>query len=340
MADGFLGNSILMPLLANAGNPIRAGRVSSASPVHHFNVPPERAGTRLDQFLCVQLPEHSRSQLQEWTRGGSVLVDGAVPSKPGVKLRGGESVRVEPPAPQPSTAQPEDLPLTVLYEDADLIVIDKAAGMVVHPAVGNWTGTLVNALLHHCEDLSIEGGEERPGIVHRLDKETSGCLVVAKNDQAHRALSSQFAGREVRKIYLAVALGRFRELKGSVQVPIGRHPVHRQKMAVVPEGKGREARTDWRVLAELERHGQALSVVQCRLFTGRTHQIRVHLAHAGHGLIGDAVYGRKLYAKRHMLHAWQIGFTHPGNGRRMQFTSSVPDDFLELGVEATEPLEQ
>lgn len=270
---------------------------------------------------------------------GAVFVDGRVPSKAGMKLKGGEAVRIEePPEPQ-LDAVAEDIPLEVLYEDADLLVINKAAGMVVHPAVGNWTGTVVNALLHHCEDLSGEGGEERPGIVHRLDKETSGCLVVAKNDLAHRGLSAQFAGREIRKIYLAVALGRFKNPKGSVLVPIGRHPVHRQKMAVVPEGKGREARTDWRVLGELDVRDQRLTVVQCRLFTGRTHQIRVHLAHLGHGLIGDPVYGRKLFVERHMLHAWQLGFAHPRDGRPMLFTSPVPGDFRELGVKIEAPID-
>ncbi len=328
-----------MPLLANARSQNKGGRVSSASPLHTFSVPPEQVGGRLDQFLCTVFPERSRSQLQEWVRLGAVFVDGAVPSKPGLKLKGGENIRIEVPAPQPQDAQPEDLPLDVLHEDADLLVLNKAAGMVVHPAVGNWSGTVVNALLHHCEDLSVEGGEERPGIVHRLDKETSGCLVVAKNDLAHRALSAQFAGREVRKIYLAVALGRFRQSTGSVQVPIGRHPVHRQKMAVLPVGKGREARTDWQVLGELDVRSQSLSIVQCRLFTGRTHQIRVHLAHEGHGLLGDAVYGRKLFAQRHMLHAWQLGFTHPKTGLWMQFTSPVPDDFVELGVNFSAPLE-
>jgi len=313
--------------------------VSSQSPVHQFIIPPEFSGGRLDQFLCSVFPERSRSQLQEWVRVGAVLVDGVVPAKAGLKVRGGAALRIEePPIPQ-QDAIAEDLPLEVLYEDADLLVINKAPGMVVHPAVGHWTGTVVNALLHHCEDLSVEGGEERPGIVHRLDKETSGCLVVAKNDVSHRGLSAQFAGREVRKIYLAVALGRFKAGKGSVQVPIGRHPVHRQKMAVVPAGKGREARTDWQVLGELDVRDQRLTVVQCRLFTGRTHQIRVHLAHEGHGLLGDAVYGRKLFVERHMLHAWQLGFAHPRTAAPMLFTSPVPADFRELGVKVETPKE-
>jgi 23S rRNA pseudouridine1911/1915/1917 synthase len=236
-------------------------------------------------------------------------------------------------------AQAEDLPLEILYEDAELLVINKAAGMVVHPAVGNWSGTVVNALLHHCEDLSEEGGDERPGIVHRLDKETSGCLVVAKTDAAHRALSQQFAGREVRKIYLALALGVFRQSSGTVDAPIGRHPVHRQKMAVLPPGKGRESRTDWRVLGELDFGAQRVTMVQCRLHSGRTHQIRVHLAHLGHGLLGDATYGRRAGAERQMLHAWQLGFFHPRTREWLVFTSPLPADFQSAGVRLEFPVE-
>ncbi len=313
------------------------GSMSSIGTVHQASVPIGHAGGRLDQFLCLLLPSHSRSQLQEWVRVGAVLVNGVVPSKPGMKLHGGELLVITEPAHEPLAAQPEALPLEVLYEDSDLLVLNKAAGMVVHPAVGNWSGTVVNALLHHCEDLSGEGGEERPGIVHRLDKETSGCLVVAKNDGAHRSLSAQFAGREVLKIYLALALGRFKDAKGSVQAPIGRHPVHRQKMAVVAEARGRSARTDWEVLGELEVKGAALSIVQCRLFTGRTHQIRVHMAHLGHGLLGDSVYGRKLFVERQMLHAWQLGFSHPATGIWMQFTSPLPEDIEALGVSLEAP---
>ncbi len=270
-------------------------------------------------------------------RSGAVLLNGEPAPKAGLRLKGGEELVVREPEPVRYDARPEDLPLEMLFEDADLLVVNKAPGMVVHPAVGNWSGTLVNALLHHCEDLSGEGGEDRPGIVHRLDKETSGCLVVAKSDQVHRDLSAQFAGREVRKIYLALALGRFAQKQGSVQEAIGRHPVHRQKMAVLPAGRGREARTDWRVLGEMEVGGALVSVVECRLFTGRTHQIRVHLAHLGHGLLGDALYGRRAGMDRQMLHAWQLGFTHPRRREWMQFCSPVPGDFRALGVEVGEP---
>ncbi|MEY2598742.1 MAG: hypothetical protein RLZZ142_1001 [Verrucomicrobiota bacterium] len=293
---------------------------------------------RLDQFLCEHFPERSRSQLQDWVRKGCVWVNDGVASKPGERLKGGAVVRVREPAPEPMVAAAEDLPLEILFEDSDLLVLNKAAGMVVHPAVGNWSGTVVNALLHHCEDLSETGGQERPGIVHRLDKETSGCLVVGKTDFAHRSLSAQFADRSVCKVYLALALGGFRGREGTVDAPIGRHPVLRQKMAVQPPGKGREARTDWRVIGELVFEGQQVSVVQCRLHSGRTHQIRVHLAHLGHGLLGDAVYGRRLGLDRQMLHAWHLGFTHPRSGAWMEFTSPVPDEFKALGVRCERPL--
>lgn len=307
-------------------------RVASETQIHQFETPEGEERVRLDQFLCGVFPDHSRSQLQEWIRKGCVSVGGKEVSKPGERVRSGVQVTVREPQREPLAAQAEDLPLEILYEDPELLVINKAAGMVVHPAVGNWSGTVVNALLHHCEDLSEEGGEERPGIVHRLDKETSGCLVVAKTDSAHRALSQQFAGREVRKIYLALALGVFRQSSGTVDAPIGRHPVHRQKMAVLPPGKGRESRTDWRVLGELDFRDQRVTMVQCRLHSGRTHQIRVHLAHLGHGLLGDATYGRRAGAERQMLHAWQLGFFHPRTREWLVFTSPLPADFRSAGV--------
>jgi 23S rRNA pseudouridine1911/1915/1917 synthase len=305
--------------------------VSSELPVRQCEVPRGGDRPRLDQFLCGLFPEKSRSQLQDWIRRGCVRVDGLVPSKPGERLRGGERIEVNEPPPVPLTAEAEDLPLQMLFEDEHLLVLNKAAGMVVHPAAGNWSGTVVNALLHHCEDLSVHGGQERPGIVHRLDKETSGCLVVAKSDVVHRHLSGQFADRKVRKLYLAIAMGSFRKLEGTIEAPIGRHPVHRQKMAVLPEGHGREARTDWRVLAEWDLKGSTVSLVECRLHSGRTHQIRVHLAHLGHGLLGDSVYGRKADAPRQMLHAWQLGFTHPVTEQWLEFTSALPADFQLAG---------
>ena len=201
--------------------------------------------------------------------------------------------------------------------------------MVVHPAAGNREHTLVNALLHHCKTLSGIGGEQRPGIVHRLDKDTSGCLVVAKNDIAHQGLSRQFAGRSVSKIYLALASGIFKSKKGVIETCIGRHPVHRKKMAVVQSGRGRTAKTEYRVLQE----PGLFSLVECTLHTGRTHQIRVHLKHLGHPLMGDALYGSKPSTNfpRQMLHAWKLGFTHPRTEEWMEFQSPLPEDFRKLG---------
>lgn len=254
--------------------------------------------------------------------------------KPGARLRAGDTVTYREPAPvQTESAAPEEIPLQILHEDADLIVIDKPAGMVVHPAAGNWHGTLVNALLHHCGELSVIGGEHRPGIVHRLDRETSGCLVVAKNDAAHQSLAKQFAGRSVRKIYLALAAGKFRQQSGTIEAAIGRHPVERKKMAVITkEGRARAARTSWRVRQEIAVPGGIGTVVECTLHTGRTHQIRVHLKHLGHPLLGDAVYGRRAGFPRQMLHAWQLGFTHPRTGKEMTFRAPIPEDFRAAGI--------
>ncbi len=285
------------------------------------------AAMRLDLFLAEQVPELSRSRLQALIKDGHVLLNDAT-TKPNTKLRTGDRISVREPAATPSGNAPEDIPLDILHEDDDLIVINKAPGLVVHPAAGHASGTLVNALLHHCTALSGIGGVERPGIVHRLDKETSGCLVAAKNDAAHQSLAKQFAGRDVEKIYLALATGRFTRKNGIVETQIGRHPVHRQKMAVVAPDKGREARTSWRVLAELP----CGSLVECTLHTGRTHQIRVHLKHLGHPLLGDEVYGKRGDFSRQMLHAWKLGFTHPRTGERMHFCAPIPEDFREAGV--------
>ena len=213
----------------------------------------------------------------------------------------------------------------MLFEDDDIAVIDKPAGIAVHPGAGNRRGTLVNALLHHCPTLSGIGGEQRPGIVHRLDKETSGCIVIAKNDFAHQKLSQQFAGRKVLKIYRALVSGHLKAKSGLIETPIGRHPVHRKKMAVVPATRGRPAKTSYRVLREFE----DASLVECTLHTGRTHQIRVHLKHIGHPLLGDKVYAPKTAGAfpRQMLHAWKLGFFHPRTGRWMEFEAREPEDF-------------
>ncbi len=283
---------------------------------------------RLDHFMAETVPRLSRSRLQALIKDGHILLDGA-PTRASHKLRAGETITFdEPPVIPANATEAEDIALDVLYEDGDVIVINKPPGLVVHPAVGNMTGTIVNALLHHCDELSGIGGVERPGIVHRLDKETSGCLVAAKNDVAHQALTEQFAGREVTKIYLAIAAGKFPRREGIVDAPIGRHRVHRQKMAVVREGEGREARTGWRVLAEVP----AGTLVECTLYTGRTHQIRVHLKHLGHPLLGDNVYGKPAGFARQMLHAWKLGFSHPRTGNRIDCVAPIPEDFRAAGV--------
>jgi 23S rRNA pseudouridine1911/1915/1917 synthase len=297
-----------------------------------FLIGPEAAGERLDRFLAAAAPEMSRSRLQSLIVEGHVTRNGAV-SKASAKLRVGDRIVVEEPPARPTESLPEAIALSILYEDADLIVIDKPAGMVVHPAAGNWQGTLVNALLHHCRDLSGIGGERRPGIVHRLDKDTSGCLVVAKNDFTHERLAAQFAGRDVTKIYLALTAGKFARLSGTIDAAIARHPVQRKKMTVVTGERGRASRTSWRVLREI---GTA-TLVECTLHTGRTHQIRVHLKHLGHPLLGDVVYGKRAGFPRQMLHAWKLGFTHPRSGMALSFVSPIPPDFVEAGVPPTLP---
>ena len=303
--------------------PFPSGSISLQMP--EYPVPPEAAGLRLDHFLAARLSHLSRSRLQTLIKEGHIRIEGN-PAKPGEKLRPGQIVTVHEPEAAPVTGtDAEAIPLHILYEDDDLLVLNKAAGMVVHPAAGNPTGTLVNALLHHCTSLSGIGGEQRPGIVHRLDKETSGCLVIAKNDLAHQGLSRQFAGRTIHKVYLALACGHFAKKSGVIEAEIARHPIHRKKMAVVKGGKGRASTTDYKVVRELP----GASLVECTLHTGRTHQIRVHLKHLGHPLLGDELYGRRAGHPRQMLHAWKLGFSHPRSGQWMEFEAPIPQDFLE-----------
>ncbi|HEY1769553.1 MAG TPA: RluA family pseudouridine synthase [Chthoniobacterales bacterium] len=284
------------------------------------------AGSRLDRFLAAALPQFSRVRLQNLIREGAVTLQGKS-ARPREIVRAGDIVRLIEPAAETIEARAENIPLQILFEDEDLLVIDKPAGLVVHPGAGNQTHTLVNALLHHCATLSGIGGKLRPGIVHRLDKETSGVMVVAKNDAAHQALSRQFADREVTKIYLALVVGTLRRARGSLDLAIARHPVERKKMAIDRE-RGRSARTDYRVL----RAGANASLLECTLHSGRTHQIRVHLHHLGHPVLGDSLYSRaqKMPAPRQMLHAWKLGFTHPRSGERMLFEAPAPADFQEM----------
>ena len=288
----------------------------------------DQLGTRLDQYLAAQLPELSRARIQTLIKDGEITVNGKA-TKAKTPVERNMRIEVSIPEPEPAEAQPQDIPLSVLYEDKHVIVIDKESGMVVHPAAGNPDGTLVNAVLFHCGDLSGIGGVERPGIVHRLDKDTSGCIVVAKNDQAHLSLTTQFAERDTGKIYLAVVQGCPNEPKGTVFTNIGRHPVNRLKMAVVNPGSGKPAITDWEVL-----HYDAAtdsSLVMCTLHTGRTHQIRVHMLHLGHPLIGDPIYAhpqrQKARPGRLMLHAWRLAFNHPADGRRIAIQSPIPAEY-------------
>ena len=281
------------------------------------------AQLRLDRFLAKQLPDYSRSRLQQLIRTGFVLLNGAT-TRPRQLVRSGDKVELTEPPLEKIESQAEPIPLEILFEDDDLIVINKPAGLVVHPGAGHRQHTLVNALLSHCTTLSGIGGKERPGIVHRLDKETSGCLVVAKNDEAHRELSRQFAERVVEKTYLALVAGKLRKRSGIIEEKIGRHPVHRQRMSV-SSSRGRPAKTEYRVV----RSGNQASLVECRLHSGRTHQVRVHLHHLGHPVLGDKVYATRAAKDfpRQMLHAWKLGFRHPGTGDWKSLEASLPDDF-------------
>lgn len=286
---------------------------------------------RLDAFLASRLDALSRARIQALIREQFILVN-AAPAKPRDAVKPGDRITIVLPEAVPAEAAPEDIPLHVLYEDEHLVVIDKAHGMVVHPAPGNPGGTLVNALLHYCKgQLSGIGGVERPGIVHRLDKDTSGCIVVAKTDVAHQSLVSQFAAREtMEKIYLAVTQGVPSPAEGTVFTHIARHPVNRQKMAVCNPPGGKPAITDYRVMGCDAATGTAL--VRCHLHTGRTHQIRVHMHHLGAPIFGDPIYGRPparagIPVVRLMLHAWRLSFHHPADGRVMRFEAEVPDVF-------------
>ncbi len=285
----------------------------------------KEAGARLDRFLAIRLSRFSRARLQTLIRDGFVRLNGQA-TRPRAIVHPGDNIEVVEPPTEKIEAEAEKIPLQILFEDDDLLVLDKPPGMVVHPGAGNPRHTLVNALLAHCGHLSTIGGKERPGIVHRLDKETSGCLVVAKNDAAHRSLSRQFADRTVEKVYLALVAGTLRRSSGTIAEEIWRHPVKRQRMSVAP-ARGRTARTDYRVV----RAANGISLVECVLHSGRTHQIRVHLQHLGHPVLGDKIYGGK-HARafpRQMLHAWKLGFHHPRDSRWLLCEAPWPEDFLQ-----------
>jgi len=300
-----------------------------------------RAPERLDRFLAEALPELSRAQLKKLIDEGQVKVADA-PVKAGLKLKGGEAISIILPELRETEALPEAIPLTILYEDSDLVVIDKPAGMVVHPAPGHDQGTLVNALLHHCVDLSGIGGELRPGIVHRLDKDTSGVMVASKNDRSHQGLAEQFKIHSITRRYLALVHGQVQNTTGTVDRAIGRHPVDRKRMSGQAR-RGRRAVTHWRVLRryDLDR----LSLVELTLETGRTHQIRVHFSEMNLPIVGDPVYGNSKRAnaigdqvlrgmlqrlKRQALHAVTLGFRHPVTGAALEFSSPLPPDLAEI----------
>ena len=279
---------------------------------------------RLDRWLATQWPQLSRARWQKALAAGLVKLNGTT-ARASDSVAPGDCVEAVPPPPAapPVQAAAEDIPLDILHEDDDLLCLNKPPGLVVHPAAGHWQGTLVNAILHHCGLVSSGGHALRPGIVHRLDKDTSGCILVAKNDAAHAALARQFAERTAKKTYLAVVRGRPRASAGAVHGAIARHPVHRQRMAVSRRPGAREAETAWRVL---ESAGN-LSLLECRPKTGRTHQIRVHLKHLGHPIAGDRVYGGGADFARQLLHAWKIAVIHPTTGLPLELTAPVPADF-------------
>ncbi len=300
----------------------------------------EDVGKRVDVF-AAQSGELTRSAIGKLLESGAVTVN-ATPIAKNYRIRRGDVVEITLPTPAPCEAIPQNIPLDVVYEDDDLIVINKPVGMVVHPAAGNPDGTLVNALLYHCgASLSGVGGVIRPGIVHRIDKDTSGLLVVAKNDDAHLALSAQLKGHHIRRVYYAITIGNFKEDSGTVDAPIGRHPVDRKRMAVIRNSdlKARDAVTHWQVLSRGEANGQSFTLLRCELETGRTHQIRVHMASIGHPLLGDPIYGgsstkfeahHKALIHGQALHAKELTFVHPRTQEEVRFTSPLPDEMARV----------
>lgn len=305
--------------------------VRMSGPIEEYVFAPKAPGLRLDLCIAGQGLEISRSQAQKLIEDGLVEVSG-VARKANYRIRPGETVRMLVPAPGPVKAAAQDIPVAILYEDEYIVVVDKPAGMVVHPASGNLDGTLVNALLHHCGKLSSVGGDMRPGVVHRIDKDTSGVIVLAKDDRAHMKLADAFKAHVLQREYIAVGTGVFRDPEGTVTVAIGRHVTERKKMSPVTF-KGRSAITHYKVLEQFDE----AAYIALRLKTGRTHQIRVHMAHIGHALAGDRVYGgsavmkvRGMKVHRQMLHARLLGIDHPVTGEYMEFTSAPPEDMTRL----------
>ena len=314
-------------------HPDNAGDLNAANRVEDIIVEKSAPDQRLDQYLRARFPAVSRGALKRLIEEGHIRVDGKM-VKATHSPRAGEQIRVHWPEPKSAEAQPEEMALEILFEDDSLLVLNKPAGLVVHPSAGHDEHTLVNALLHHCRgSLSGIGGVARPGIVHRLDKETSGCLVVAKNDETHLALSKQFSDRSVEKVYNAIVCGEMMRDGGEIRAAIARHPSHRKRMTVRDDDSGRAAHTEWRVLKKLS----GATFVEAHIFTGRTHQIRVHFQFLGHPLAGDKTYGARQNSRlaeatgydapRVMLHALKLSFQHPRTEKNMHFQAPLPDDF-------------
>lgn len=294
--------------------------------IYHFADQPSQ---RLDRFLVACLPDYSRTRLQALIKDGYVLVDGQVARKAGQWLEAPAEVRVTLPANQPSQLLPEDIPLNVIFENQHLMVIDKPAGMVVHPAAGHFSGTLVHAALGHAPEMEGVGGEQRPGVVHRLDKDTSGLILLAKDDKTHRWLQDQFRQRKVQKYYLALVDGQPPTSSGRIEAAIGRDSRHRKQMAILPEGKGRQATSEYRTLESLGEH----TLLEVKPITGRTHQIRLHLAFIGCPVAGDRLYGRRnssLPIDRHFLHAHRLSITLPGDTQPHNFEAPLPGDLVAV----------
>ena len=309
------------------------GQPSAESERRTLTISASQAGERLDRVLAAAWPDLSRSRLKQLIEQGAVTAGAKALDDASAKLKAGTDLTLLIPLAIPAEPEGQAIPLTIVYEDAQVIVIDKQAGLVVHPAAGNRDGTLVNALIAHCgESLRGIGGELRPGIVHRIDKDTTGLMVAAKTEKAHTSLGKQFAAHAIERVYKALVWGVPRERAGTIDAALGRSPLNRQKMAVLRVG-GKEARTHYKVI---ETFGSTAALVECRLETGRTHQVRVHMAHIGHPLIGDPVYGRPriipgvtLRLKRQALHAAVLGFQHPTTHKTLRFESVLPEDFTE-----------
>jgi 23S rRNA pseudouridine1911/1915/1917 synthase len=316
-------------------------------PIHTITIPADAEGNRLDVFLASVLPNQSRSHIQRLIKDGKVTIAGHT-AKANHAVKPGLQIAVDIPEPIDPEPQPEALPLTIVYQDRDLLVVDKPAGMVVHPAAGHADGTLVNALLHHVDDLSGIGGEKRPGIVHRLDRGTSGLMVVAKHDAAHEELSRQFSDREVEKEYIALVWGEVMAGR-RIDAAIGRDASNRKKMSAAAPNRVRRSREAVTRITGAEHFGRTLTLVQVAIHTGRTHQIRVHLSAIGHPVVGDALYGgvhRRVpgdlravtHLDRPFLHAARLAFTHPADGRRMEFSSELPPDLQQVLDELREQI--